>query len=498
MDDSTKPLNSPVRLTSGIPGLDQVLNGGLFSGGMYVVVGDPGAGKTILANQFCFHHLQSGGRVVYITMLAETHARMFQYMQSLAFFDPAEIGVRIHYFSGFQWLRDGGLAALLAFLRGEIRSLQPTLLILDGLAMVTTLAETSTALRTFFHELQVFGEANGCTTLLLAHQSAAFPQAEYTLVDGIIVLASQAIGVRTIREIEVSKFRGSDYLQGKHHFRITNDGIQVDPRLESLLRYPSTLPAAPLGRVSTGVAEVDAMLHGGLFEATTTMIAGPSGSGKTLLGLHFLAHGAAQGINGAYLGFAETPPQIIAKGERVGLPLQSAVAGGLLHLRWVPPTEGNIDSVGALVLDLVRNQGVKRLVLDGVGGLQRLAMYPARLPAFFAALVNELQGLGVTSYLSVELPTSFVPAMQMPFGDVSVLMDNFVLLHSATVQGVRTRVFSIIKVRDSSYDPTLRELRIDDSGVHLAEPVSQHALMLDGLRALPVDPSNNEQVEREE
>ena len=151
MDDSTKPLNSPVRLTSGVPGLDQILSGGLFSGGMYVVVGDPGSGKTILANQFCFHHLESGGRVVYITMLAETHARMFQYMQSLSFFNPAEIGLRIHYFSGFQWLRDGGLTALLTFLRGEIRALQPTLLILDGLAMVTNLAETSTALRTFFH-----------------------------------------------------------------------------------------------------------------------------------------------------------------------------------------------------------------------------------------------------------------------------------------------------------------------------------------------------------
>ncbi|HYF62355.1 MAG TPA: ATPase domain-containing protein, partial [Herpetosiphonaceae bacterium] len=296
MHDSNQPLSPSVRLPSGVPGLDQILNGGLFSGGMYVVVGDPGSGKTILANQFCFHHLKSGGRVVYITMLAETHARMFQYLQSLSFFNPAEIGVNMHYFSGFQWLRDGGLVALLAFLRGEIRSLQPTLLILDGLALVTNLAESSTALRTFFHELQVFGEANGCTTLLLAHQSAAFPQPEYTLVDGIVVLATQPIGVRTVREIEVTKFRGSDYLQGKHHFRITNDGIQVDPRLEALLRYPSQMPAAPLARVSSGMPELDEMLHGGVFENTTTMIAGPSGSGKTLLGLHFLSAGVGQGI----------------------------------------------------------------------------------------------------------------------------------------------------------------------------------------------------------
>jgi circadian clock protein KaiC len=234
------------------------------------------------------------------------------------------------------------------------------------------------------------------------------------------------------------------------------------------------------------------MLHGGLFEATTTMIAGPSGSGKTLLGLHFLSAEA-------YLGFAETPPQIVAKGERVSLPLQAAVDSGLLHLRWVPPTEGNIDSVAAMVLDLVRNHGVKRLVIDGVGGLQRLALHPARLPAFFTAMLNELQGLGVTAYLSVELPTAFVPTMQLPFGDVSVLMDNLVLLQSATVQGMRTRVLSIIKVRDSAYDPALRVLRIDDSGVHLAQSVSQHALMLDGARTVPIaDPSNNEHAEREE
>ena len=223
------------RFTSGIPGLDRVLNGGFFAGGVYIVEGAPGAGKTILASQICFHRAKEGQRVLYVTLLAESHARLLQHLQDMSFFDPAAIPERLTYVSGFRVLEEGGLRALLDLLRKELRAQSANVVILDGFAAVGESAETDREFKKFVHELQVQAGLGTCTFFLLSSGTSGegSVQPVHTMVDGLVRLSDRIFGVRAQRELQVQKFRGSRYLRGLHSFEISDDGIRVYPRLES-------------------------------------------------------------------------------------------------------------------------------------------------------------------------------------------------------------------------------------------------------------------------
>lgn len=143
------------RLPTGIAGLDTILRGGLLAGGAYLCFGSYGTGKTILVNQIAFHHAAAGGSALYLTLLAESHARMLLHIQSMAFFDPALPGQQITYISAFPALRDGGLGGLLELIRTELRRTRATLLILDGLETLAMAAESPLAIKTFIFDLQV-------------------------------------------------------------------------------------------------------------------------------------------------------------------------------------------------------------------------------------------------------------------------------------------------------------------------------------------------------
>src|ERR1041385_453643 len=158
MPDPSRQTQSIERVPSGIPGLDTILQGGFLQGGLYLIVGRPGAGKTIFGNQLSFNHVAAGGRVVYVTLLAETHARMLAHLQSLAFYDPAPIANSLYYVSGYRVLEESGLDGLLEMLRRLIRENRASLLVLDGLVTVETVASSDLAFKRFIHELQVYIE----------------------------------------------------------------------------------------------------------------------------------------------------------------------------------------------------------------------------------------------------------------------------------------------------------------------------------------------------
>jgi circadian clock protein KaiC len=151
MTDHTPPRVE--RVPTGIPGLDTILNGGFVKAGVYMVMGMPGAGKTILANQVCFHHTRNGGRALYVTLLAESHTRMIGNLSSLGFFEPSVIPESLAYLSAYSVLEEGGLEGLFELLRRELKAHQATLLILDGLVAAEELAPTERAFKKFIHGL---------------------------------------------------------------------------------------------------------------------------------------------------------------------------------------------------------------------------------------------------------------------------------------------------------------------------------------------------------
>ena len=179
------------RISTGISGLDTILGGGVFEGGIYIIQGAPGAGKTILGNQICFAQAARGQNALYVTLLAESHARMMGHMRRLAFFDENVIPDRMSYIGAFKMLEDDGLRGLLDVVRREVRTRQAGILVLDGLITLHEKAKSNLELKKFIHELQTQAAFSNCTMFLLtsAFNAPEFSP-EHTMVDGVIELQS--------------------------------------------------------------------------------------------------------------------------------------------------------------------------------------------------------------------------------------------------------------------------------------------------------------------
>ncbi|MBP2299705.1 ATPase domain-containing protein [Azospirillum picis] len=468
------------RVPSGIAGLDTVLRGGFLKGGVYIIQGVPGAGKTILANQICFNHVAAGGRAAYVTLLAESHSRMLQHLRPMRFFDETIIPDRLYYISAFNTLEEDGLSGLRDLLQREIRAHHASLLILDGLVAAEEQAGSDREFKKFVHELQMHASMNDCTVLLLTSGSAGPVRAEHTMVDGLIELDDRLFEVRTERSLQVRKFRGSASLRGRHPFRITGDGLVVYPRIEAMYAVPAH-PEQPLRtRVATGIEGLDPLIGGGILQATTTILVGPTGIGKTTFGLHFLAQ-CSEAEPGLLFGFYETPVRLRDKAASLGIDLATLERQGSLAFVWQAQGESILDELAHRLLEAVRSRGVRRLVVDGLDGFLESSIHPDRMSRFLSTLSNELRGLGVTSLFLWEMRNLIGSAVQVPIYGVSTLVENLIILRYVEVEGRIRRLLSITKIRDSGFDPALQEFRITDAGIGILGPLPGYAVTPDAL-----------------
>jgi circadian clock protein KaiC len=470
----------PERVPSGIAGLDAILGGGLFQGGIYVLAGSPGAGKTVLANQMSFEHVRADGRVLYVTLLSETHGRMLSQMQTMGFFDRALIGDRLNYVSGFNQLESDGLGGLLTLVRRTARDQRATLLVLDGFVTASTFARSEIDYKKFINELQTWVGLVGCTVLLLTSAGATAPevviQPEHTMVDGIVTLNTVHFGLRSLRYLRVAKFRGSSYLEGAHNYVISDLGVTVYPRLESamgrltILDKDTEITERPPSAISTGLPKLDALLGGGLHRGSNTLVLGSPGAGKTVLGLHFLDTGARAGEPGLLFGFAESPNDVVATAERLEIPLLRHLRAGLVRIAWHPPAERVLDALGAELIELVRRGRIKRLFFDGLGALKQAAAQPRRAGRYIASLLSQLRAHEVATIMSEETRELFVRKVQVPFAGASSAFQNILFIQQAQAKGQLRRLLSIIKTRDGAHDDSFYEFEITNQGISVKEP----------------------------
>ncbi|QKZ05973.1 MULTISPECIES: ATPase domain-containing protein [Pseudomonas] len=467
------------RLESGIEGLDLLLKGGLVAGSSYIVQGRPGSGKTILANQLGFNHVRNGGRVLVATLLAESHERLFQYLSTLSFFDASRIGNEIQFVSAFDTLENEGLDEVVKLLRREISRQKATVLIVDGLLNARSKAESQIDTKKFISELQGHAAFAGCTVLFLTSSRLDDGSPEHTMVDGVIEMGEELFGTRSIRRIQLRKTRGSGALSGLHECEITDDGLVVYPRMESLYSHPSRPDSADLTRLPSGVPALDKLIGGGLPRSSVTLAMGPSGIGKTSLGIHFLAAGSAA-EPALHFGFYETPQRLQIKAQALGYDFKAMQDAGALFVSWQPTTEGLVDCLGARLLKQIDQFKIKRVLIDSLGGMTRCATSPARLTEFFSALMGELRARGVTVFVTWEIRGLFGPEVTSPTPDLSSIVDNIFLLRFVEYEAELKRLLSILKVRDSVYDPSLLELVIDERGIDLKKAFKNAEAVLSG------------------
>ena len=289
------------------------------------------------------------------------------------------------------------------------------------------------------------------------------------------------------REIEVRKLRGTDALRGRHSFRITDRGIVVYPRIEALLARPSGDDQWPDERCATGVDQLDKMIGGGIPRGTTTLVLGASGSGKTSLGLHFLSQSSAE-EPGLFFGFYETPLRLRVKAAGIGIALDGLIEQGHLEILWHPPTEDILDALGNRLVEAVRRRRVKRLVIDGLLGFQEIAAdRPHRIGRFLTALANELRVLNVTTFYTAETRNLIGGVIEGPTIGLSTIAENLILLRYVEIRSQLRRLISVVKMRDSDFDSSLREFRITAAGIELAQTFDSAEAILSGFPQLTTE-----------
>ena len=226
----------PEQLPTGVPGLDRLLAGGLRRGGLHVVLGGPGAGKSVLAHQIGAHQIRAGGKVLYLTALVETHQMLLAQARTFRFFDPAFVPGSLYYASLYPALAAGGLQAVREEIGRLVAHHAPTLLVIDGVHALKASAESSMDYQRFMHEMEARAAVAGTTTLMLVHppEGGIATDSTFTIADAILHMRSRIVRLRDVRMFSVGKLRGVAHVGGWHTFQITGDGVHVYPRVEAL------------------------------------------------------------------------------------------------------------------------------------------------------------------------------------------------------------------------------------------------------------------------
>jgi circadian clock protein KaiC len=451
------------RISTGNAEADMILNGGFPSDSINIVMGQPGTGKTIFAEQLLFHNAREGRPLVYLTTLSEPLSKVVSYAQRLRFFDVNAIGSRVVYEDLGADLAANGVEVLVPRIAEIIKQMSPAIIVIDSFKAVHDLAESVPAMRRLVSELAGVLSAYDVTAFLLGEYTQEHIQIypEFAVADSIVQLERDALGVRDERYFRVLKLRGSAYHEGQHAFRIGENGLRIFPRLVT----PSFRSYTPLlERTTSGIDGLDPMVGGGLWRGSTTLLVGATGSGKTTMGLQFALEARRYGAPSLFVNFQENPSQVLRMIRSLGVDPEDAASEGFHHL-YTSPVELQIDSIIVDIFRHIEAKGVRRVVIDAVGDLITAASNPRRLHDFMYSLVQHFVVRNVTSLLNLESISGITGASETE-QRWSYMSDNVIMLERAATGGGE-RSLRVIKTRNSEHDPSPHRIEILSSGVRV-------------------------------
>lgn len=469
-----------LRLATGVPGLDELLGGGIPEFSFNLLAGTPGSGKTTIAHQLMFSLAGPDRRALFFTVLGEPPLKMLRYQQQFPFFDVAKINQSIKFVNLASDLLDGDFDKVLARIETEVREFEPRLVFVDSFRSVVQSAKAmdngAKGLQHFVQQLGMQMTSWLATTFLIGEYLT--PEAEsspvFTAADGIIWMSQQVQRDALVRKIQVVKMRGQAQSLGVHTFRISDSGVEVFPR--AVVQANSSVMAEPSStRLSIGVAELDVMLGGGMPAGYSVLVVGPSGSGKTVLATQFLAEGVVCGEPGIIAAFEKNPNRLL------GGRLDDLVTSGQIGVINTRTLDLSIDEI---LHDLVRGierMGAKRVVIDSLSGFE-LALASAFREDFRESLyrmVTVLTAMGVTVLMTAELEDRYDRLSFSSYGN-AFLADAIIMQRYIESEGMINRVISVVKVRASDHSKQIRFYDIDANGLRIHEPLNTYTGILTG------------------
>jgi len=469
------------KLATGVPGMDDLLGGGVPEFSFNLIAGVPGSGKTTLAHQMMFSLASPTCKALFFTVLGEPPLKMLRYQQQFPFFDVDKINTSIRYVNLAADLLEGDFDQILQRIYREVRDFSPSLVFVDSFRSVVQSPQNAGgnthALQHFVQQLGLKMTSWQATTFLIGEYMA--PEAEsspiFTVADGIFWISQVVHRDSMVRKIQVVKIRGQSQKLGLHTFRIASTGIEVFPRV--IFDSKATQITGDK-RVSLGVPALDDMLGGGLPAAYAMLLVGPSGSGKTILATQFLAEGVRVGEPGVIAAFEKSPNQLLSH------KLNQLVTRGEVGLIDTRALDLSIDEILHDLMAMITRMGAKRVVIDSLSGFEvaLASVFRENFRESLYRLVAVLTGMGVTVLMTSELEDRYTDLRFSSYAN-AFLADAIVMQRYVELQGQFRRVISVVKVRASAHSKDIRfydiehgQLRIEDKPVPFSSVLLGHTV----------------------
>lgn len=450
------------RLPSGSDRLDAVLGGGLPLNAIALVIGSPGTGKTMLAQQYLFHNASADRPAVYLSTVSEPLEKILRYGQTLDYFDASALGSTVIYEDLGQILNDDGLSGVLSRITELITQKRPGLIVIDSFKALQDYATGQQAFRHFLYDLAGRLSALPITSLWIGEYDAAriSDAPEFAVADVILSLTIDRVTTRETRVLQVLKLRGSGFMSGQHSYRLSPRGLDVYPRLADPIDVDSY--GGEPERMSSGVAALDAMLSDGYWRGASTLIAGPSGVGKTLLGLHFVYAGAQRGETGLIATFQENPTQL----ERILRGFSWSLKDPGIELMYRSPVDLYLDEWVYDFLGTLERTGATRVAIDSLGDLSAASGDAIRFREYVYSLLQRCARNNISVMMTLEVPELFGITRLSEYG-ISHLSDNVILLQFLRGESALKRAIAVLKTRGSSHQQQLQQFNIGPEGISL-------------------------------
>jgi circadian clock protein KaiC len=472
------------KISTGTPGLDQLLDGGFPTDRLYLIQGEPGTGKTTMALQFLLEGVRQGETCLFIT-LSETQDELRAVAQSHGW---KLDGINIFELSAAQQARPGEANTLFhpseielnevtQVLLDEIQRVRPSRVVIDSLSEMRVLAQSALRFRRQILALKQHFVGKGQTVVLLDDKLNDGNEAQaHTVAHGVLELEHLAPDYGPERRrLRFIKVRGVRFRGGYHDYVIEHGGVTVFPRL--IAADHRTTQSKDL--VSSGVAEIDQLMGGGIDRGTSMLLMGPAGCGKTSLATQFAWAAIQRGERASFFLFDEGVETLLKRSRGISMQLDDAIEKNLITVRQVDPAEMSPGEFAARVRESVQNDQSKIVVIDSLNGYMNAMPDERFLTIHMHELLTYLGQQGVFTIL-IMAQHGMIGKMDSPL-DVSYLSDTVVLLRYFEAQGAIHQAISVMKKRTGWHERSIREFKITSEGVRVGEPLTNFHGILTGV-----------------
>lgn len=473
------------QVPTGVPGLDEILGGGLPEYSFNIIAGAPGCGKTTLAHQFVFANATPERPALYFTILGEPAVKMLRYQQQFAFFDQSKLDSAIRFVNLSQFVLERNLSGVLEEIVREVEEFDARIVVVDSFRTVVRRAqanETEMELQEFVQSLALHLASWQATSFLVGEyaESEIRDNPVFTVADGLFWLYQSTERNSIVRKMQIMKLRGQESVPGLHTFRITQEGLHTFPRTFGLARESGHIRGQR--RLSTGVPELDALMGGGIPNGSSLLVAGPSGAGKSILASQFIAEGLRNGEPGVVAIFEELPADFYRRSASFGLDFETPQREGTLKVIYIRPLDLSVDETVHEIMGAVKQIGAKRVVVDSLVGFE-MALAPEFRHEFRESLyrmIGALTRLGVTVVSTVEVEENFT-SMSLSNFTISFLADDILRLRYVSINGQLRKMLLVVKMRGSAHSIDMREYEITEKGLVIGEPLRGYRGLTTGI-----------------